>query len=130
MNDLKKVKSLLEECLSDWPHAATMVCTIMRRIEKAVDILKSYRWIPVSERLPENAKRKGAFCPKYRVQTKFGETDGWYNPDKGCWYFLVWYLEGYGVDFERGDAPYIAHEKPGHNVVTHWMPVKEVYTDD
>ena len=29
-------------------------------------------WIPCSERLPENAKHRGAFCPKYQVKTKYG----------------------------------------------------------
>ena len=33
-------------------------------------------WIPVEERLPENAKHKGAFCPRYQVSTKFGVTEG------------------------------------------------------
>lgn len=122
MNDIKEVNSLLNECLDDWPHAATMVCTIMNRIKKAVDILKNYQWIPVTERLPENANHKGAFCPRYRVLTPWGETVGWYNPDNGCWYFLLWYLDGIGVDFNLGDSPKLAHEKPGKTVVTHWMP--------
>ena len=33
-------------------------------------------WIPVSERLPENAQHNGAFCPRYQVTTKYGVTEG------------------------------------------------------
>lgn len=47
----------------------------------AIELLEQTGWIPVSERLPENAKHKGAFCPKYYVMTEFGQTEGWYNPD-------------------------------------------------
>ena len=83
-------------------------------------------WISVDEKLPDNAKHKGAFCPRYRVLTKWGETVGWYNPDKGWWYFLLWYTDGVGVDFEHGDDPKLAHEKNGAKVVTHWMPMQEL----
>ena len=83
-------------------------------------------WISVDEKLPDNAKHKGAFCPRYRVLTKWGETVGWYNPDKGWWYFLLWYTDGVGVDFEHSDDPKLAHEKNGAKVVTHWMPMQEL----
>ena len=83
-------------------------------------------WISVDEKLPDNAKHKGAFCPRYRVLTQWGETVGWYNPDKGWWYFLLWYTDGVGVDFEHGDDPKLAHEKNGAKVVTHWMPMQEL----
>lgn len=83
-------------------------------------------WISVDEKMPDNAKHKGAFCPRYRVLTKWGETVGWYNPDKGWWYFLLWYTDGVGVDFEHGDDPKLAHEKNGAKVVTHWMPMQEL----
>lgn len=93
-----------------------------KTVEDACNIIQRNRWIPVTERLPENANHKGAYCPRYRVLTQWGETYGWYNPDKGCWYFLLWYLDGIGVDFIYGDDPKLAHEKPGATVVTHWMP--------
>ena len=48
--------------------------------KKAKDIIRKHMndgWIPVERELPPNAKHKGAFCPKVRVMTKFGEhTDG------------------------------------------------------
>ena len=69
MNDIKEVIRLLNDCLDDWPHAATMVCTIMNRIKKAVDILKNYQWIPISERTPEPEELfSGSYvivCDKY-----------------------------------------------------------------
>ena len=101
-------------------------CNMLDSLSGMLDELtEGQRWIPVSERLPENAKHKGAFCPRCRVLTKWGETVGWYNPDKGCWYFLLWYLDGVGVDFEKGDNPKLAYEKPGATVVTHWILMKE-----
>ena len=38
-------------------------------------------WIPVDRKLPPNANHKGALCPRYQVMTKYGVTEGWYNPD-------------------------------------------------
>lgn len=49
-------------------------------------------WIPVSEKLPENSKHKGAFCPKYLVFTKYGITIGWYSPDRQGWEILAWFM--------------------------------------
>jgi len=84
-------------------------------------------WIPVSERLPENAKHKGAFCPKYYVMTEFGQTEGWYNPDVGCWYVLLWFMdarfETWNISLERGDVPKLVKNVP----VTAWMPLPEPY---
>lgn len=88
---------------------------------------KSGKWIPVSERLPENAKHKGAFCPKYYVMTEFGQTEGWYNPDVGCWYVLLWFMdarfETWNISLERGDVPKLVKNVP----VTAWMPLPEPY---
>jgi hypothetical protein len=85
------------------------------------------RWIPVSERLPENAKHKGAFCPKYYVMTEFGQTEGWYNPDVGCWYVLLWFMdarfETWNISLERGDVPKLVKNVP----VTAWMPLPQPY---
>lgn len=82
-------------------------------------------WISVKDKLPPNADRLGAFCPKYQVMTKYGVTDGWYNPDKGCWYTLVWFLIGRytedDIDIERGDIPRVSNKIE----VTHWMPLPE-----
>ena len=66
-------------------------------------------WIPVTERLPENAKHKGAFCPKYYVMTEYGVTEGWYNPDVKCWYALLWFMDGrfeeWNINIDKGDIP-------------------------
>lgn len=93
----------------------------------AIELLEQTRWIPVSERLPENAKHKGAFCPKYYVMTDFGQTEGWYNPDVGCWYVLLWFMdarfETWNISLERGDVPKLVKNVP----VTAWMPLPEPY---
>ena len=82
-------------------------------------------WISVKDRLPENADHPNAFCPRYLVQTKYGTSEGWYNPNKGCWYTLVWFLIGRydedDIDMERGDIPKISNKIE----VTHWMPMPE-----
>lgn len=80
-------------------------------------------WISAKDKLPPNADHPGAFCPRYLVQTKYGVTEGWYNPDKGCWYTLAWFLLGRytedDVDFERGANPAVSDKIE----VTHWMPL-------
>ena len=92
-------------------------------------------WIPVERELPPNAKHKGSFCPKVRVMTKFGETYGWYNPDRGSWYVLAWfmtdrYLDS-EIDFDRGDKPKIVRLPDEVNDKTHiliaWRPLLEPY---
>lgn len=92
-------------------------------------------WIPVERELPPNAKHKGSFCPKYQVMTKFGETYGWYNPDRESWYVLAWfmtdrYLDS-EIDFDRGDKPKIVRLPDEVNDKTHiliaWRPLPEAY---
>ena len=82
-------------------------------------------WISVNDRMPENADHPGAFCPRYQVMTKYGMTEGWYNPDKGCWYTLCWFPIGRhdedDIDMVRGDIPRITDKLE----VTHWMPFPE-----
>ena len=106
--------------------------------KKAKDIICKHMndgWIPVERELPPNAKHKGAFCPKVRVMTKFGETYGWYNPDCESWYILTWfmtkrYLDG-EIDFERGDKPKIVRLPDQVNDTKHilvaWQPLPEPY---
>ena len=93
----------------------------------AIELLEQTKWIPVSERLPENAKHKGAFCPKYYVMTEFGQTEGWYNPDVGCWYVLLWFMdarfETWNISLERGDVPKLVKNVP----ITAWMPLPKPY---
>jgi hypothetical protein len=85
------------------------------------------RWIPVTERLPENAKHKGAFCPKYYVMTEYGVTEGWYNPDVKCWYALLWFMDGqfeeWNINIDKGDIPKLVKNVP----VIAWMPLPEPY---
>ena len=92
-------------------------------------------WMPVERELPPNAKHKGSFCPKVRVMTKFGETYGWYNPDRESWYVLAWfmtdrYLDS-EIDFDRGDKPKIVRLPDEVNDKMHiliaWRPLLELY---
>ena len=99
-------------------------------MEWAATGMKAPRWISVKDHLPENADCPGEFCPRYWVMTKYGMTEGWYNPDKGCWYTLVWFLIGRysedDIDMERGDIPKISSKIE----VTHWMPLPELPKED
>ena len=82
------------------------------------------KWVSVKDRMPENANKPGAFCPRYLVMTKYGVTEGWYNPDKGCWYVLLWFMFRYveeDINLERADKPGVASNVE----VTHWMPLPE-----
>ena len=96
-----------------------------------IDEIQKYQWIPCSERLPENAKHKGAFCPKYWVMTKYGQTIGWYNPDFESWFVLSWfitsrYLES-DIDFDRADVPKVVKAPLKTGIVTAWMPMLKPY---
>lgn len=90
---------------------------------------KVAEWIPCSERLPENAKHRGAFCPKYQVKTKYGLTQGWYNPDTESWYCLFWFLVGRydetDIDFEKGDKPKVVRILDGTGEVLAWKEPSE-----
>lgn len=92
-------------------------------------------WIPVDRELPPNAKHKGALCPRYQVMTKYGVTEGWYNPDLESWYILIWFMtERYldsEIDFERGTWPKIVRcenkVNDRHGIVMAWRPLPEPY---
>lgn len=92
-------------------------------------------WIPVEEKLPLNAKYKGALCPRYQLNTKYGVTEGWYNPDFESWYVLIWFTtERYiecDIDFERGSYPKIVRcenkVNDKNSIVTAWRPLPEAY---
>ena len=88
-------------------------------------------WIPVEERLPENSKHKGSFCPRYLIDTKYGVTEGWYNSDVESWYCLFWfmtmrYLE-HEIDFEKGDVPKVIRVTLESDIVIAWKPLPEPY---
>ena len=87
------------------------------------------KWISVKDRLPENAEHLGALCPRHMVETKYGVTEGWYNPDQKSWYVLFWFMteriSSTEIDFERGDIPRVVKVSPDSGFVTHWMPMPE-----
>ena len=104
----KKRVSLSPDCSNE--HAVTETI-LLEKIEKIIRKHMNDGWIPVDRELPPNAKHEGAFCPKYQVMTKYGVTEGWYNPDAEGWYVLIWfmtdrYLES-EIDFDKGDKPKI-----------------------
>lgn len=92
-----------------------------------------HEWIPVTERLPDNADHPEAFCPRYQVTTPYGVTEGWYRPydheKGGQWYALFWFMshryEIWNIDFERGDVPKVIGEAP----VMAWRPFPEAYKE-
>lgn len=100
-------------------------------VKRIVNLINSQpkvgEWIPCSERLPENAQHKGAFCPKYQVMTKYGITEGWYNPGLESWYILVWFMSEdfreYNINMKRGDIPKRLRVPKG--IVTAWQPRPE-----
>ena len=101
---------------------------------EARDIIRKHMndgWIPVDRKLPPNANHKGALCPRYQVMTKYGVTEGWYNPDYESWFCLLWFMnkkftKGY-IDFERGDVPKVVQIEKGIDIVLAWMPLPEPY---
>lgn len=110
-------------------------CEAGSRIEDIIRKRMNDGWIPVKRNLPPNAKHEGALCPRYQVMTKYGVTEGWYNPDLESWFVLVWFMtERYldsEIDFERGAHPKIVrcenevNEK--HRIVLAWRPLPEPY---
>ena len=107
-------------------------------LDRVVGIIRNHMndgWMPVERELPPNAKHKGSFCPKVRVMTKFGETYGWYNPDRESWYVLAWFMTDRfldsEIDFDRGDKPKIVRLPDEVNDKTHiliaWRPLLELY---
>lgn len=101
---------------------------------EARDIIRKHMndgWIPVDRKLPPNANHKGALCPRYQVMTKYGVTEGWYNPDYESWFCLLWFMnkkftKEY-IDFERGDVPKVVQIEKGIDIVLAWMPLPEPY---
>ena len=102
------------------------------------DIIRKHmndEWISVKRKLPLNAKHEGALCPRYQVMTKYGVTEGWYNPDLESWFVLVWFMtERYldnEIDFERGAHPKIVmcenEVNERHRIVIAWRPLPEPY---
>ena len=89
----------------------------------------------IRDRLPPNAKYKGCLCPRYQLNTKFGVTEGWYNPDLESWFVLIWFKsERYlnsEIDFDKGSYPKIVRceneVNDRNSIVTAWRPLPEPY---
>ena len=92
-------------------------------------------WVSVDRELPPNAKHKGALCPRYQVMTKYGVTEGWYNPDLESWYVLCWFIGvdhlETEIDFEKGTCPKVVRcenlVNDKHSIVLAWRPLPESY---
>ena len=140
---MQELEKILEEIKIDRGNINTppggdadkIIRMCYKRVEKIIRKHMNDGWIPVKKELPPNAKHEGAFCPKYQVMTKYGVTEGWYNPDAEGWYVLIWfmtdrYLNG-EIDFENGAHPKIVrcenevNEK--HRIVLAWRPFPEPY---
>ena len=39
-----KAVEIVKSCLNDWSHAATMVCSIMTRLEKVYELMTGNKW--------------------------------------------------------------------------------------
>ena len=132
---LKEIKGLHgevgSECTIEDRHAKRAWEHCLKRVEDIICKHMNDGWIPVEKELPPNAKQKGAFCPKYQIMTKYGITEGWYNPDYESWFCLFWFMEnkftkGY-IDFERGDVPKVVQIEKGIDLVLAWRPLPEPY---
>lgn len=121
------LEKIMEE-IDDLPVITDMDDGCLLKYADVEDIIRKHMndgWIPVEERLPDNANHKGAICPKYRILTEYGETVGWYNPDSGGWYVLLWFmterfLES-EIDFDRGGIPKVLFFKKKDFVLA-WKP--------
>lgn len=124
----------IDEKVTDLCYGMNITKGIIRKYisGKDTDVPAKDGWIPVERELPPNAKYKGVFCPKYQVMTKYGVTEGWYNPDCESWYVLIWfmtdrYLDS-EIDFERGDNPKVIRLSNAVNNVQHiltaWKPIE------
>lgn len=139
MQVLEEILKEIDVTIGRYKENANMeavdICYGMEVAKKIIRNHMNDGWIPVERELPPNAKHKGSFCPKVRVMTKFGETYGWYNPDRESWYVLAWfmtdrYLDS-EIDFDRGDKPKIVRLPDEVNDKTHiliaWRPLLEPY---
>ena len=96
------------------------------------------RWIPVDKELPPNTRDGKALCLRCLVSTKYGVTEGWYNPFLESWYVLLWFMTkrylNSEIDLKRGDCPNIVkvrnevNEK--YNIVLAWRPIPKSYSPE
>ncbi len=135
---MQELEKILEEINEEIRSSIAFSSVFTDGLCRARNIIRKHMndgWIPVERELPPNAKYKGALCPRYQLDTKYGVTEGWYNPDLESWFVLVWfmterYLNG-EIDFENGAHPKIVrcenevNEK--HRIVLAWRPFPEPY---
>ena len=138
-NILEEIKEMLEDNkVFDLNSDGTLdkcIIDVQLAWNDIKDIIRKHMndgWTLVERELPPNAKHKGAFCPRYQVMTKYGVTDGWYNPDAKGWYVLIWfiterYLES-EIDFDRGDNPKVVflpdEVNSARNILTAWKQME------
>ena len=124
MTNIEKIREHFADiwnCEIDHPIFQDRVSEI---VEKTVEMVEQeHRWIPVSERLPENAHYPEIVCPTCRVMTPWGESQGWYNPCDDGWWVLLWfkYDDEKVPNFEEGSSPIVQFETEKGTMVTHWM---------
>lgn len=134
MIDENSLLATIEDLKQAWEEEGqegkTEVVGILSFLERFIKLkAKNGGWIAVSERLPDNAKNENAFCPRYQITTRWGITDGWYNPGSKGWYVLIWFMTGRllesDIDLKRGDIPKVLHIPDESNIVTAWKPLPE-----
>ena len=133
MQELEKILEDINENTISLFSGVNMISA--KKVEKILRKHMNDGWIPVERELPPNAKYKRALCPRYQLDTKYGVTEGWYNPDLESWFVLVWFMtERYldsEIDFERGAHPKIVRRKnevnEKHRIVLAWRPFPEPY---
>lgn len=85
-------------------------------------------WIPVEELPPEDDRE---YCTRYQIMTKYGVTEGWYQPDGNVWYVLLWrhLCENGEIDFEKGDIPTLELIDPEirTDIISAWCPLPGPY---
>lgn len=129
---VKPAHDKLDEVANDTEEA------FIEAYKECQDIIRKHMndgWIPVEQELPPNSKHKGALCPRYQVMTKYGVTEGWYNPDYESWYILCWFMEAdyleTEIDFEKGTYPKVVRCENSvndkHGIVIAWRPFPELY---
>ena len=116
-------------------HCCPRFNRVIRGAVEEVKAQPEQRWISCKERLPDNAYILGAFCPRYLVMTKWGISEGWFNPDHdgGMWNVLIWFFMGRyddesDIDFCKGDKPKLMW-LPKKFVIA-WMPLPEPYKEE
>ena len=129
IDEIREIKDIIRKHMNDGKCGE---CSRRKWYQKGYEDGKNNNdgWIPVEKELPENAKHEGAFCNKYRVLTKYGETVGWYNPNSGGWYVLFWFMSERlletEVDFIKGDIPKVLFCENNGFVIA-WQPLPEAY---